>query len=49
MGEEVCASIILKKGATVTEADIKAYSKGKIRVRAAARFLFDGTTDKILL
>ncbi|XP_015374865.1 PREDICTED: acyl-CoA synthetase family member 2, mitochondrial [Diuraphis noxia] len=30
MGEEVCASVILKKGATVTEADIKAYSKGKI-------------------
>ncbi|CAI6367180.1 unnamed protein product [Macrosiphum euphorbiae] len=30
MGEEVCASVIVKEGATVTEADIKAYSKGKI-------------------
>jgi len=31
MGEEVCASVIVKEGATaVTEADIKAYSKGKV-------------------
>ena len=30
MGEELCASVILKEGAKITEADIKAYSKGKV-------------------
>ncbi|XP_060838688.1 medium-chain acyl-CoA ligase ACSF2, mitochondrial-like [Rhopalosiphum padi] len=40
MGEEVCASVILKKGATVTEADIKAYSKGKIAHFKIPKYIF---------
>lgn len=31
MGEEICASITLKEGSTVTESDIKTFSKGKVR------------------
>lgn len=30
MGEEICASIIVKEGSIVTESDIKVYSKGKV-------------------
>lgn len=30
MGEEVCASVIVKEGSVITEADIKVYSKGKV-------------------
>lgn len=30
MGEEVCASVIVKDSATFTEADIRVYSKGKV-------------------
>jgi len=44
MGEEVCASVIVKEGATITEADIKAYSKGKVCFWVGACFLFDRTT-----
>ncbi|XP_050052910.1 medium-chain acyl-CoA ligase ACSF2, mitochondrial-like isoform X2 [Aphis gossypii] len=40
MGEEVCASVIIKKGATVTEADIKAYSKGKISHFKIPKYIF---------
>ncbi|XP_026809191.1 acyl-CoA synthetase family member 2, mitochondrial-like isoform X1 [Rhopalosiphum maidis] len=40
MGEEVCASVILKEGATVTEADIKAYSKGKIAHFKIPKYIF---------
>ncbi|XP_025193594.1 acyl-CoA synthetase family member 2, mitochondrial-like [Melanaphis sacchari] len=40
MGEEVCASVILKKGATLTEADIKAYSKGKIAHFKIPKYIF---------
>lgn len=30
MGEEVCASVIVNEDSTVTEADIKLFSKGKV-------------------
>lgn len=30
MGEELCASVIIKEGSTLTEADIKSYCKGKV-------------------
>ncbi|XP_060865725.1 medium-chain acyl-CoA ligase ACSF2, mitochondrial-like [Metopolophium dirhodum] len=41
MGEEVCASVIVKEGATaVTEADIKAYSKGKISHFKIPKYIF---------
>ncbi|KAL4143266.1 hypothetical protein QTP88_005619 [Uroleucon formosanum] len=40
MGEEVCASVILKSGAMVTEADIKAYSKGKISHFKIPKYIF---------
>lgn len=34
MGEEVCASVIVKESvATFTEADIRAYGKGKVSFR----------------
>lgn len=45
MGEEVCASVILKSGAMVTEADIKAYSKGKVCFGPRLVFLFDSSTE----
>ncbi|XP_027850755.2 medium-chain acyl-CoA ligase ACSF2, mitochondrial-like [Aphis gossypii] len=40
MGEEVCASVIVKEGASVTEADIKAYCKGKIAHFKIPKYIF---------
>ncbi|XP_015374859.1 PREDICTED: acyl-CoA synthetase family member 2, mitochondrial-like [Diuraphis noxia] len=40
MGEEVCASVIVKEGVTITEADIKAYSKGKISHFKIPKYIF---------
>ncbi|VVC42217.1 AMP-dependent synthetase/ligase,AMP-binding enzyme, C-terminal domain [Cinara cedri] len=40
MGEEVCASVIVKEGATFTEADIRAYSKGKIAHFKIPKYIF---------
>jgi fatty-acyl-CoA synthase len=30
MGEEICASVIVKEGSAVTESELKAYCKGKV-------------------
>lgn len=30
MGEEVCASVIVKEGEIFTEADVKAFCRGKV-------------------
>lgn len=32
MGEEICASVVAQEGSTITEADIKAFCKGKVSV-----------------
>lgn len=39
MGEEVCASVIVTEGVTITEADIKAYSKGKVSFKSVFEYL----------
>jgi len=40
MGEEICASVVAKEGSTVTEADIKAYCKGKIAHFKIPKYVF---------
>ncbi|VVC42214.1 Hypothetical protein CINCED_3A019046 [Cinara cedri] len=40
MGEEVCASVIVKEGSTLTETDIKSYCKGKISHFKVPKYVF---------
>ncbi|XP_025420128.1 acyl-CoA synthetase family member 2, mitochondrial [Sipha flava] len=40
MGEEICASVIVKEGSAVTESELKAYCKGKIAHFKIPKYIF---------